>query len=146
MIDQHPLIPTQASIRSALSSRAEQLQKMGCKVGWTSALLPDLTTIATTFVELLMSFVSADMPEEAYSHARAAAAALPSDASDFPTASARGLAFSHRDWIWADRRRVALAHQWRALFQEWDVVLCPAMPTTAFTHTHRWNKRAGARG
>ena len=27
-----------------------------------------------------------------------------------------------------------LAHRWRALFREWDVVLCPAMPTTAFAH------------
>jgi amidase len=134
VIEQHPLIPTQASIRSALSSLAEQLQRVGCKVDRTSALLPDLTTIATTFVELLMSFISADLPDEAFAGACAAAAALPRGANDFPTASARGLAFSHRDWIRADRRRVELAHRWRALFREWDVVLCPAMPTTAFAH------------
>jgi amidase len=134
VIEQHPLIPTQASIRSALSSLAERLHKVGCKVDRTSTLLPDLTTIATTFVELLMSFVSADLPDEAFAGARAAAAALPGDARDFATASARGLAFSHRDWIRADRRRVELAHRWRALFREWDVVLCPAMPTTAFAH------------
>jgi amidase len=136
VIDQHPLIPTQASIRAALSSRAEQLQKAGCTVGYSSALLPDLTAIATIFVELLMAFLSAGMPDEAYSHASAAAAALPRNANDFSTASVRGLAFSHRAWIMADRQRAGLAHQWRALFREWDVVLCPAMPTTAFTHTH----------
>jgi amidase len=136
VIDQHPLIPTQASIRSALSSRAEQLQRAGCKVGYSSALLPDLTAIATIFVELLMSFLSAGTPDEAFSHARAAADALPPDADDFPTASVRGLALSHRAWIMADRRRAGLAHQWRALFRQWDVVLCPAMPTTAFTHMH----------
>ncbi len=134
VIEQHPLIPTQASIRSALSSLAGQLRKIGCKVDRTSALLPDLTAIATTFVELLMSFISADLPDEAFAGACAAAAALPRDAGDFATASTRGLAFSHRDWIRADRRRVGLAHRWRALFREWDVVLCPAMPTTAFAH------------
>lgn len=35
-------------------------------------------------------------------------------------------------WTEADRRRQEIGRQWRALFEQWDVVLCPAMPTTAF--------------
>ena len=42
----------------------------------------------------------------------------------------------HRDWLEADRTRAEIAHQWRQLFKEWDVVLCPAAPTTAFKHDH----------
>jgi amidase len=41
---------------------------------------------------------------------------------------------SHRDWIHADRMRAAMAHRWRALFGQWDVVLCPVSPTPAFLH------------
>ena len=30
--------------------------------------------------------------------------------------------------------RVRLQRQWRELFREWDIVLCPVSPTTAFPH------------
>lgn len=43
---------------------------------------------------------------------------------------------SHRDWVKADRARAGLAQRWRELFREFDVVLCPVMPTTAFPHDH----------
>jgi amidase len=48
----------------------------------------------------------------------------------------RGLVLSHRDWMKADRARAGLAQRWRELFREFDVVLCPIMPTTAFPHDH----------
>jgi amidase len=32
--------------------------------------------------------------------------------------------------------RGELQERWRELFREWDVVLCPAMPTPAFPHDH----------
>jgi amidase len=44
---------------------------------------------------------------------------------------------SHRSWIQADRERFGLASQWRRLFENWDVVLCPAAPTVAFDHDAR---------
>jgi amidase len=43
---------------------------------------------------------------------------------------------SHRDWITADRIRASLRQRWRDLFREFDVVLCPTMPTTALLHDH----------
>jgi amidase len=36
----------------------------------------------------------------------------------------------------ADIARARLQQQWRALFTEVDVVLCPPMPVTAFAHDH----------
>ena len=32
--------------------------------------------------------------------------------------------------------RAKLQEQWSALFREWDLVLCPPMPTPAFLHEH----------
>jgi amidase len=31
---------------------------------------------------------------------------------------------------------MTLQQQWSAVFREWDVVLCPPMPTPAFLHDH----------
>ena len=48
----------------------------------------------------------------------------------------RGAVMSHRDWLTADRARTELRQQWSNLFREWDVVLCPTVPTPAFSHDH----------
>jgi len=54
---------------------------------------------------------------------------------------------SHREWIQLDRRRFALAAQWGRLFEEFDVVLCPAAPVTAFPHdTGAFHQRRLASG
>jgi amidase len=47
-----------------------------------------------------------------------------------------GSTTSHTEWLAADRARTVIAHEWRMLFREWDVVLCPAAPTVAFPHDH----------
>jgi amidase len=43
---------------------------------------------------------------------------------------------SHAEWVQKSRTRSGLRARWQALFQEIDVVLCPAMPTPAFPHDH----------
>jgi amidase len=43
---------------------------------------------------------------------------------------------THRDWIAMDRLRLGVEHQWQQLFRQWDVVVCPVLPTTAFIHDH----------
>jgi amidase len=41
---------------------------------------------------------------------------------------------SHREWLLADTARVQQRQRWRELFAEFDIVVCPAMPTEAFPH------------
>lgn len=135
VIDRHPVHPTAASISGALQSVAAELERSGCKVGRTSALLPDLSELGLTYMRLLMAFFGGEMPAPEYARVREAAAA-PGDDSNPGDVARRSLALSHRDWLLADRRRTRIANQWRALFGEWDVVLCPVMPTTAFAHDH----------
>jgi len=55
---------------------------------------------------------------------------------DLDARAARGLVLSHRDWIGADRVRTGLSARWRALFRQFDVVVCPVLPTPAFPHDH----------
>jgi amidase len=53
----------------------------------------------------------------------------------------RGAVLSHRDWGNCDGMRAGLRAQWRALFQEFDAVICPSMPTPAFPHDHSPNQK-----
>ena len=82
-----------------------------------------------------MAFIGTAMPQEAYAQAQRRAAALAGD--DIGAIGKRSLAASHRDWMQAHFVRNAIAHRWREVFKEWDVVLCPVMPCAAFRHDHR---------
>ncbi len=133
VLDTHPAVATAPSIQAALGGVADRLAKAGCRVGRGSPHLPDLTEILATFVELLLSIFSAEASDEEHAHARAAADHAPGGLDPVQAAGLRGPALSHRDWIRADRRRAAIAWQWTQLFQDWDVVLCPAMSTHALS-------------
>lgn len=108
VLDTHPQLPSSQAVRARLEHIAEGLARAGCEVGRASPLLPDLKRVAATWGTLVEALVSADIP-------------------DAPS-------ISHRDWIQADRLRAGIAHQWRQFFSEWDVVLCPVLPITAFAH------------
>ena len=43
---------------------------------------------------------------------------------------------SHRDWVTAEGGRAHLRAQWRKLFESFDAVICPIMPTPAYPHDH----------
>jgi len=134
VLDQHPGIPTAVSIRDAIHRRADALAKSGCQVVHAGDRLPSIVDNAALFVELLLSQFSAESSDEAFAAARAAADSLPDGLDALTAAGARAPALSHRDWVRADRRRMQQAANWRELFADVDVVLCPAMPTTAFRH------------
>jgi amidase len=57
--------------------------------------------------------------------------------SDIPLlarARAEGVVLSLRHWIATDTARTVERDDWRRLFKEFDVVITPASPTTAFPH------------
>jgi amidase len=110
------------------------LERAGCTIARSSPLLPDLEGSARAFVHLLMAFFGADMSDANYEGVKAAVAHMPP--TDPSVGELRGLVSSHRDWIGMDRARLGIVHQWRQLFREWDVVVCPVLPTPAFAHDH----------
>jgi len=136
VIDTHALMPTAASVRGAIETLAVRLAKSGAKVARESALLPDFTAAARLYMRMLLSFLTASFPLETYEKLKADAAKLEPGDQSLSAERLRGAALSHRDWIVADRMRTGLRAQWRALFREFDAVICPIMPTPAFPHDH----------
>ena len=103
-IGAHPRVPTAEPVRAAIEARAAELERLGASVARQSPLLPDLGAVTDAFTQLLLAMFAADSP-----------AAGP----------------SHADWIRADRARAEMVHQMRRLFETFDVILCPSMPTIA---------------
>jgi amidase len=137
VIDQHPLTPTDVSVRDPLNDFIEKLTAAGCKVGRSSDLLPDLALIGRMYLQALMSFIGSNMPQPDYDAAVARAAALPQDADDLRSVVQRGLVASHRGWVQADFIRTGILDGWRRFFRDWDILVCPVMPTPALAHDHR---------
>ena len=42
----------------------------------------------------------------------------------------------HQSWMGQDNMRTRYRMAWQAFFKEWDILVCPIMPTTAFAHDH----------
>jgi amidase len=132
----HPLISTSAETDDALNRMADELSRAGAKVFRESTLLPDLEQTAVTYTKLYMSFSAAYWPAEVYDRVKIKVTAAPANIDGAGIRRARSAILSHRDWILADQLRASLRKRWQDLFREFDVVLCPTMPTPALAHDH----------
>jgi amidase len=76
------------------------------------------------------------MPLPYYESLRAHVATLQAHDVSLEAERARGAVRSHRDWLLADAARAGQRERLRVLFQSFDVLVCPIMPTPAFVHDH----------
>jgi amidase len=137
-----PVMPTSATIRTAIEKLAANLGKAAVTVTRESPLLPDFAASTRLYMRLLMSFLAASFQPEIYAGAQVAAAKLSPEDKSLAAERLRGIALSHRDWVLADGARARLRAQWRELFGTFDAVICPVMPTPAYPHVHSDNQEA----
>ncbi|MBR0873722.1 amidase [Bradyrhizobium tropiciagri] len=136
VIDSDPVMPADKAIRGTIDKLASNLDKAGAKISRSSPLLPDFAASSRLYMRMLLSFLAANFPPEVYAGACAAAAALPAGDNSLQAERLRGIALSHRDWVHASVARTRLRAQWRELFNAFDAVICPIMPTPAYPHDH----------
>ncbi|MCF3960166.1 amidase [Streptomyces fuscigenes] len=136
LLDDHPLIPTSGEVREALGALARRLRGDGFRVSQHSDLVPDLVEGARVYMRLLLASIASSYPPAAYEDARIRAAGVDPGDTALAAERARGAVLSHRAWIEADAVRARHREAWARLFREFDVVLCPPSPTTAFPHDH----------
>lgn len=134
IIKDHPLCTTSLAIHEAMDSLAENLSQFGAKISQDTTSVPDLKEITRTYVMLFAAFISGNMPIKEYRRLQERENQLSSQDTSPPTFFLRGCALTHRDWLMTERIRDLLRQQWRVLFKEYDVVICPVTPHLAFPH------------
>ncbi|WP_326836529.1 amidase [Amycolatopsis rhabdoformis] len=134
VLDEHPDIPTSAGVRAGIGRVAEVLTAAGARVDRGSALVPDLAESARLYLRLLFAVFGTTFPAELYDRFGELLADLAPGDDSLAAARVRGTRLTHRDWFAADQVRERHRHAWRAVFAEYDVVVCPPSPTPAFPH------------
>ena len=112
----HPLAQTAASISGAIRKLASDLMDLGADIAF-EAPTPDLVKMHRTYVDLLTTVISRDTPD--------------------PRATTAHQCMGLLD------EQMRVTRQWRALFEDFDVVIAPTLGVTAFPLTEEpdWNAR-----
>lgn len=130
------LAPVAGEIADRVAQLGETLAKLGATVSDTARPSFDPRESHHTYVQHLNSIMASGLPEEVFTQMQQAADGLSRDDRSDQAVMLRAMVLSHRDWIRADHARERLRYAWRAFFDEWDVLVCPQMATTAFPHDH----------
>lgn len=125
-------------VRAGVLAAAEALRGQGVKVEEVRAPVP-VTTLMDTYMTLLIPILAAGFPDEVFEMLAAARpdalAALAAGADRYGGAGfAVAATSSFRDVAKARVVRQRLREELEAWFGDWDAVLCPIGPVTAFTH------------
>ena len=136
VIDTDPVMPADSTVRGTIDKLAANLTKTGVKIERKTPLLPDFNDSTRLYMRSLLAFLAISFPPEVYAGVQATAATLPPGANDLRAERLRGMVQSHRDWLIDSGARARLRAQWRKLFESFDAVICPIMPTPAYPHDH----------
>lgn len=144
VLDAWPGVEASLSERWAIERVVERLRSQHTQVSRIGDLpagaLPDLAGAHPLFRTLSGASLAEPPPPGASAQQRLDA--LHPDDRSAEAARLRAPTLSHREWLKADERRVALRHAWEKLFGSFDVVVTPVAPTPAFEHGHRTPKDA----
>ena len=124
------LLPVAGDVRARLDTFVSRVADAGAQVDAVPLPVP-LAQGMRTWQELVLPIIGMGLPDEAFAEF-AQLETVPGD--DLLLAAARAFASRYRSWGRANGARQAQRAAWAALFQRFDVVLAPVMPTTAFPH------------
>jgi amidase len=142
VLTEHPLISISNETSNAIDHLASGLVRAGVAVSRGSTLVPDLEQTATCYTTLFMSLSASFWPVEAYDRVKAMVSSASAGFNQGRVQRALAATLSHRDWIGADQLRAGLRKQWQNLLNEFDVVICPTMPTVALPHNQSPDREA----
>ncbi len=124
------LLPVARDVRASLDGFASGLAGAGVQVDAVPLPVP-LADGLRSWQELVLPIIGTGLSNEDF----AAFAELEAVPGDDPMLTAgRALASRYRSWARANADRQRQRAAWATLFQHYDVVLAPVMPTTGFPH------------
>lgn len=129
-------MPVTVEIAERVRGIGDTLRRLGVRVSDTARPEIDLDHSNRVYHSLLWGEMSAGMSAAEKAPFRAIVPSLASDDMSPPALFMRGALQEHADWQRANNERFLLRAIWRRFFADWDILICPIVPTTAFAHDH----------
>ncbi len=131
-----PFCPVETEIRDAVEAAADSLAKAGAQVDYQARPAVDPLENKVNYGLGLSAAIGAGMPEEVFTMMQGIAAETDRDSTDYAALQARGIAISHWEHARVIEQRQHIRRAWARFFEDYDVLLCPSVCTTAFAHDH----------
>jgi amidase len=131
ILDDHPMVATDPEVRGAVHLAAAALLEAGAAVRSAHGIIPDVTSQTHTYLRLLGGAIALGMSREDQE-----ALATQSRAVDPASVSGlrlSGMLASHAEWLEANEARVKLCWAWKQVFQDYDILVCPAFSVPALS-------------
>lgn len=130
-----PDFPVDSMVRDCLSDLIDALDKQGANI---QEKKPDISLVDChdIYTKLLTAVPNAALPKSVFDQMLSAADNLSESDKSFRAQLIRGTTLLHRDWVVLDYLRLMMRQKWADFFKDFDVLLCPMAPVTAFPHDH----------
>ncbi|MEE3139791.1 MAG: amidase [Actinomycetota bacterium] len=131
-----PACKTATSLVDHLHGTVELLARAGVQVTETSPEI-DQVEFFENYLLLLRAATGVSIHDEAYVAALSGHEAWERGERTYRNLVDHAAHMTHREWFALHQQRERYRLQWAKFFDEYDLLLCPAAASTAFTHDHQ---------
>ena len=125
------------AVQDRLQALADFLARNKAQVSDRARPDIDTTEAHRVYIRLLRAATSGRQTDEEFERNARTARSLAPDDDSYYARMMRANTLSHRDWLAADEARHQMRWKWHEFFAEWDLLLCPAAASAAFTHDQK---------
>ena len=129
-----------APVSKDISQRCQEVGKnlvsVGANVSYTAKPDHDFLKGEINYQLLLQSVMQSGMSDDEFKKIEEIASNLDKNDLSVEAILAKGTVLSHRNWIRQNYAREQIKISWSKFFQDWDILICPQLATTAIKHDH----------
>jgi len=133
ILTNHALAEVDHEVSSEIERLGRWLETQGVHVAWNRRPEFDADELWRAFVQMVRATTSLYLDDGTFEGILAQAAAADPKRFDYGILQYVGTSIRHRDWLRLQQKRARFAEAWRRFFCDYDVLLCPAAVTSAFT-------------
>ena len=130
------LAPVSTEIADRVQYVGDRLSALGAIVSDSARPNIDVEDSFQTYLGMANTVATSGAPDEVFQAMQRQAGQLALDDDSLDSVALRGAVQTHRDWLRSNNKRELWRIAWREFFEQWDILICPQMPTTAFEHDH----------
>ncbi len=128
--------PPDTATTDRIQMVTDLLAKAGARISDTARPEFSVRDGYHTYLHLLGSNSLSDLSDDDFEELKSFAQSFDPNDSSFIPVIMRAATLDHRSWDQHNKFRTEIRLSWKRFFEDWDVLICPTMVTTATPHDH----------